>query len=261
MPELPPSTTIRRFHAQVAPLLAGMEEAAAQARGAAHAVQGRLRVNVDPWIARLVLAPHLSAFLAAHPLLSLELLVRDSLGDLVSEGVDVAVRFGEPEPSSLIARKLLETPILACAAPAYLARHGRPRHRATLRSTMFALEPVTARPSVGSIARKVVRKVSGADPNDLAISSPPGGGHGIAQTIEFGLVCSQVASLSRSWRTGRRSAAHSRIHPSRHRRRKARRTFCLPANAEAGFGKSDPDRLKGRRKRGSHLRGNFDQCA
>jgi DNA-binding transcriptional LysR family regulator len=40
----------RRFHAQVAPLLAGLEEAATQAAGAAHAVQGRLRVNVDPWV-------------------------------------------------------------------------------------------------------------------------------------------------------------------------------------------------------------------
>lgn len=90
-------------------------------------VQGRLRVNVDPWIARLVLALHLSTFLAAHPLLSLEMLVRDSLGDLVSEGVDVAVRFGEPEASSLIARKLPETRIVACAAQPTLpttAGHG-----------------------------------------------------------------------------------------------------------------------------------------
>ena len=84
----------RRFHAHVVPLLAGLEEAAAEAADAAHAVRGRLRVNVDPWFARLVLAPRLSDFLAAHPKLSLELLVRDTLGDLVSEGFDVAVRAG-----------------------------------------------------------------------------------------------------------------------------------------------------------------------
>jgi DNA-binding transcriptional LysR family regulator len=107
-----------RFYAQVAPLLAGLEEAASEAAGAAHAVRGRFRVNVDPWFARLGLARRLSGFLAAHPQLSLELLVRDTLGDLVSEGIDVAVRFGEPEPSGLIARKPLETRILTCAAPA-----------------------------------------------------------------------------------------------------------------------------------------------
>jgi DNA-binding transcriptional LysR family regulator len=106
----------RRFHAQAAPLLAELEEAAAEAARSAHAVRGRLRVNVDPWFARLVLAPRLSVLLAAHPELSLELVVRDTLGDLVSEGFDVAVRFGEPEPSGLIARKLLETRVFTCAA-------------------------------------------------------------------------------------------------------------------------------------------------
>src|ERR1700744_537447 len=41
----------RRFHAQVAPLLAGLEEATVDAAGAANAVRGRLRINVDPWFA------------------------------------------------------------------------------------------------------------------------------------------------------------------------------------------------------------------
>src|ERR1700736_2515685 len=53
----------RRFHAQVAPLLAGLEEAVSEATSAATVVRGRLRVNVDPWFARLVLAPRLSRFL------------------------------------------------------------------------------------------------------------------------------------------------------------------------------------------------------
>src|SRR6202008_4056895 len=55
----------RRFHAQVTPLLAGIEEAASEAAGAAAAVSGNLRVNVDPWFARTVLAPNLFRFLGA----------------------------------------------------------------------------------------------------------------------------------------------------------------------------------------------------
>src|SRR3954453_418250 len=47
----------RRFQAQVAPLLVGLEEAASDAGQSSHAVRGRLRVNVDPWFARLVLVP------------------------------------------------------------------------------------------------------------------------------------------------------------------------------------------------------------
>jgi DNA-binding transcriptional LysR family regulator len=184
----------RRFHAQVAPLLAGLEEAASDAAQSAHAVRGRLRVNVDPWFARLVLAPRLSGFLAAHPQLSLELLVRDALGDLVSEGLDVAVRFGEPEPSGLIARKLLETRIIACASPAYLARRGRPRHPSDLEGHECLLyrDPVTGRPFPWEFHRagKVVEvKVSGRLVfNELATKlTACAAGHGIAQTIEFGL--------------------------------------------------------------------------
>jgi DNA-binding transcriptional LysR family regulator len=184
----------RRFHAQVAPLLAGLEEAASDAAQSAYAVRGRLRVNVDPWFARLVLAPRLSAFLAAHPQLSLELLVRDTLGDLVAEGVDVAVRFGEPEPSGLIARKLLETRIIACGSPAYLARRGRPRHPGDLagHECLLYRDPVTGRPFPWEFHRagKVVEvKVSGRLVfNELATKlTACAAGHGIAQTIEFGL--------------------------------------------------------------------------
>lgn len=209
----------RRFHAQVVPLLAGLEEAAAEAADAAHAVRGRLRVNVDPWFARLVLAPRLSDFLAAHPKLSLELLVRDTLGDLVSEGFDVAVRFGEPEPSALIARKLLETRILTCAAPIYLARCGRPRHPRDLvrHECLLFRDPVTSRPFPWEFHRdgKVVEvKVTGRlVMNDLATKlTACAAGHGIAQTFEFGLApllaSGELVQILTDW-----AEEH---HPSRH---------------------------------------------
>jgi DNA-binding transcriptional LysR family regulator len=184
----------RRFHAQVAPLLAGLEEAAVEAAGAAAAVRGRLRVNADPWFARLVLAPRLSGFLAAHPALSLELLVRDTLGDLVAEGFDVAVRFGVPEPSGLVARKLLETRILTCAAPDYLARHGRPLHPLDLaqHECLLFRDPVTGRPFSWEFHRGgeiVEAKVNGRLVfNDLATKlAACAAGHGISQSFELGL--------------------------------------------------------------------------
>src|SRR6202050_911815 len=184
----------RHFHAQVTPLLAALAEAASETARSAHAVRGRLRVNVDPWFARLVLGPRLPAFLAAHPQLSLELMVRDTVGDLVSEAFDVAVRFGEPEPSGLIARKLLETRIFTCAAPAYLARCGQPRHPRELErhECLLFRDPATGRPFAWEFHRagKVVKvKVTGKlILNDLATKlTACAAGHGIAQSIEFGL--------------------------------------------------------------------------
>ena len=118
----------RSFYQRVKPLLTGIEDAATEAAGSAAVVRGRLRINVDPFFARLVLAPRLGKFLAAYPELSVEIVGRDRLGDLVADGFDAAVRFGEPEPSALVARRLLETRVLTCAAPSYLAIHGRPAH-------------------------------------------------------------------------------------------------------------------------------------
>jgi DNA-binding transcriptional LysR family regulator len=184
----------RRFHAQVAPLLAGMEEAAADAAGATAAVRGRLRANVDPWFARLVLAPRLPGFLAAHPALSVEIMVRDTLGDLVADGFDIAVRFGEPEPSGLIARKLLETRILTCASPAYLARHGRPAHPRDLEhhECLLFRDPLTGRPFPWEFHRDGevvgVRTTGRVVLNDLTTKlAICAAGHGITQTFAFGL--------------------------------------------------------------------------
>lgn len=118
----------RQLYAEVAPLLIGIEDAVTLASGASVAVQGRLRVNVDAFFARLLFARHVGDFLARHPALALELIARDQLGDLVGEGFDLAIRFGTPPDSTLIATKLLETRTITVAAPAYLERHGRPVH-------------------------------------------------------------------------------------------------------------------------------------
>jgi DNA-binding transcriptional LysR family regulator len=115
-----------RFYQQVVPLLGGIEEAAAALSGASASVRGRLRVGVEPFFSRLVLAPHLGDFIARHPGLELDLITSDEMGDLVAQGLDVAIRFGPPPSSVLVARHLLDTRILTVAAPRYLEQHSRP---------------------------------------------------------------------------------------------------------------------------------------
>jgi DNA-binding transcriptional LysR family regulator len=184
----------RQFHAQVAPLLAGLEEATAEASSAAHTIRGRLRVNADPWFARLVLAPRLPEFLARYPALTLEITVRDTPGDLVQDGMDVAVRFGEVGPPGQIARKLMETRIVTIAAPSYLARHGTPRHPSDLErhECLLYRDPASGRPFDWEYRRKremVEVKAKGRVVfNDLATKlAACVAGHGIAQSVEFGL--------------------------------------------------------------------------
>lgn len=153
----------RRLYEEIAPLLAGLEEAASLASGSASAVRGRLRVNVDPYFSRLILAPALGDFMAIYPELELDLMTREQLGDLVADGVDLAVRFGEPPSSSLIGRQLLKTRVLTVASPTYLKKHGRPGHPTDLESPAHVCvdfrDPQTGRPFVWEFHRAKERLI------------------------------------------------------------------------------------------------------
>jgi DNA-binding transcriptional LysR family regulator len=116
----------RRLYGQIGPLLTGLEEAVASVMEGRALVRGRLRVQIHRTFAHFLEGVRLREFLEAHPELELELITRDQLGDLVSEGFDVAIHIGKPPVSSLVVRKLWDTRIVTVAAPSYLKRHKHP---------------------------------------------------------------------------------------------------------------------------------------
>ncbi|MGR7993612.1 LysR family transcriptional regulator [Xanthobacter sp. ZOL 2024] len=214
----------RRFHARVMPLLAGLDEAAAEAAGAAEVVRGRLRVSVDPWFARMVLAPELQRFLARYPLLSVDLSTSNYREEMMT-GVDVAVRFGPPDASSLIARKLLETPVLTVAAPAYLERHGTPLspHDLVHHEVLAFRDPQTGLPFPWEFQRgeeivevQVSSRLVMDDPS-VAVSACVAG-QGIFQSLAIGLEPflerGALVRLLPEW-SDERYPLHA-YHPSRH---------------------------------------------
>ncbi len=67
-----------------------------------------------------------------HPKIEIDLNLNDRELDLVDEGFDLAIRVGELQDSSLIARKLAVVGFAVCASPAYLERHGLPQHPSEL---------------------------------------------------------------------------------------------------------------------------------
>jgi DNA-binding transcriptional LysR family regulator len=117
----------RKLYANIGPLLTEIDDALRITSGSAEVVRGRLRVNVDAFFSRFMFAAHIGRFLELHPEVSLELVARDQLGDLLGDGFDLAIRFGSPPDSAMIVRKLLETKTVTVASPAYLARHGEPK--------------------------------------------------------------------------------------------------------------------------------------
>jgi DNA-binding transcriptional LysR family regulator len=217
----------RRFYEQVMPLVGALQEATAGARAGAAAVRGRLRVNVDPFFSRLILGPALGGFLEAHPGLEVELRTRDELGDLVGDGFDLALRFGHPQPSSLVARKLLDLHVLTVAAPSYLKRFGRPAQPRELeaghhRCIQFR-DPATGRAFAWEFhqrRRKLVIAAAGSlTVNDAGtLQSVCEAGYGIAQMFVLPqdplLADRRLVNLFPEW-SDERFPLYA-YHPSRH---------------------------------------------
>ncbi len=87
---------------------------------------GTLRITVPASIARRHMAPAIAAFQARYPAVRVAMSVTEHVVDTVGEGLDMAIRTGRLEDSSLVARKLGEARRLVCASPSYLERAGRP---------------------------------------------------------------------------------------------------------------------------------------
>jgi DNA-binding transcriptional LysR family regulator len=88
---------------------------------------GLLRVEAPSILGRHVIVPGLPRFASRYPEVQVELSLHDHPSDLVSEGIDVALRLGALEDSGLIARRLGRTRMRICGAPGYLRRRGTPR--------------------------------------------------------------------------------------------------------------------------------------
>ncbi|WP_368516713.1 LysR family transcriptional regulator [Rhizobium sp.] len=184
----------RRFYEEVKPHLNAIEDAAVVVSGSASAVRGRLKVDIDPFFLPLVLAGRLGGFCERYPDLSIEFVTREHVGDLVAEGIDLAIRFGQPRFASLVARKLIEAPILTVASPRYLERHGRPAHPRDLtahRCLQF-VDPYTGKPFEWEFIRED-ETIDVPTSGPLTFTDPKTmldeclAGTGIAQVIGWGI--------------------------------------------------------------------------
>lgn len=114
------------YYERVVAILASIDEAEAFVTRRSNVARGTLRVSAPTSFGRLHIAPHLGSFLAANPDLIVHLELSDSFVDIVGEGFDLAVRIGELDDSSLVARRLAPNHRLLVASPGYLALRGEP---------------------------------------------------------------------------------------------------------------------------------------
>jgi DNA-binding transcriptional LysR family regulator len=111
------------FYEHSVQLLAALDEAEASVRASATVPRGTLRLTCGVTFGARYLAPAIAAFGAQHPGVTFDLDLSDRAVDLVDEGFDLAVRIGPVRQQGLVTRRLGESQIVCCAAPAYLERH------------------------------------------------------------------------------------------------------------------------------------------
>ncbi|CAH2604605.1 LysR family transcriptional regulator [Rhodovastum atsumiense] len=93
---------------------------------------GLVRLGSPTVFGRMYVAPRIGLLLARYPELSVELVMADDVVDMVQEGLDLTLRVGSVADPTLVARRVGVTTSQAVAAPAYLDRHGEPRHPSDL---------------------------------------------------------------------------------------------------------------------------------
>lgn len=123
---LSPTDAGQQFYERAKRAIEEADEADQAARGASTGLSGRLRVCAAVTFARLHIVPSMKRFLAAHPNLSVEVVLDDRTVDLMEEGIDVALRMGTLADSSMTARKIGQSRRHVVGTPAYFKEAGMP---------------------------------------------------------------------------------------------------------------------------------------
>jgi DNA-binding transcriptional LysR family regulator len=126
-----------RYYQRVKDILGAVEEAAEALKTPDGPLNGLVRVQAPSGFGQLHVAPSLIAFKQRHPDLVVDLILEDRISDLVSEGVDLAIRLGEVKSPGLTVRRLGKIRRLLVASPAYARERGLPRAPEDLHSHPF----------------------------------------------------------------------------------------------------------------------------
>lgn len=114
------------FYLRARRILADMAEAETEVTQSASRPQGLLRLHCGSAFGMHQLAPAIPYFLESHPGVHLDITISDQPLGAVEEGIDLAIRIGPLDESSMVARRICNLQRVICAAPSYLAKYGTP---------------------------------------------------------------------------------------------------------------------------------------
>lgn len=163
-----------RLFEQCAVHLQGIEDAESALSQHVSRLEGRMRISVPVALGQGAFVDLISEFLMTHPAVAVDLVVTNRHVDLIADGIDIAIRFGQLKDSSIVATRLGISRRVLVASPAYLAKHRAPTQPAQLSDhdcilfhgaspeTEWQLQSGSRKLNV-----KVVGRVSGSDFNSV----------------------------------------------------------------------------------------------
>lgn len=107
-------------------IIAELEQAEEALSDTQLTLSGPLRITAPNSFGHRHLIALLARFHQLYPAVEIQLQLSDEVEDLITDDIDIAIRYGELPDSRLVARRLLDNKRILCASPAYLARHGMP---------------------------------------------------------------------------------------------------------------------------------------
>lgn len=119
------------FHCRQA--LESLEQGIISAHQIQGNVSGEIRFSVSSDLGRNIIFPWVDEMLDKHPSLAIDLNVSDSLSNFFTDQVDVALRYGKPEDSTMVSFHIATVKRITCASPSYLSKFGEPTHPEDLR--------------------------------------------------------------------------------------------------------------------------------
>lgn len=113
--------TGKTYFERVTNIVMEIDEAEAEARSLTATPKGDLRITVPTMFGGMHVAPVISEFLATYPEINVDIKFDENMVDLVKEGIDVAIRLGNLQDSSMIAKNLGYDELIIVASPSYLS--------------------------------------------------------------------------------------------------------------------------------------------
>jgi len=233
------------FLARAEAVLDAARELDESMRSAPGLLEGRIRMTGPATLGVFSLAAIAARFQAAHPAVTVEMILSDRRMDLISEGFDFAVRVGELQNSAMIARQVGTYRLVLCTTPAFIAAHGMPRSPAELATARclinLNMSPRNRWPFIKDGKREVAEVTGGLQIDNgealrAALLTDAGIAYMPLELVQGDLAAGRLVRLLPDWQT--MTLPIQLVHPSR---RVTRRVAVLMETLAAELRQSHPN--------------------